>query len=382
MKEHEDLKRLLKRYLAGDCTPEERTQVEQWYSELDIHAKEASEEQMERDIADIRNHLPGPTVRRVSIWPRYAAAVAAVIVIGIGAYFQFNQSPGLKSASDTATVSSRQDIAPGGNRATLKLANGSEITLNGHPDGEITQEGAHAIYKNADGELVYQPDEANQNSHEAPVFNTLQTPRGGQYHLVLPDGSKVWLNAASSLTYNINGSAQERFVKLEGEAYFEVVKDRERPFRVESRGQVVEVLGTHFNINSYPDEPTVKTTLVEGAVKVARIAHKGSVILQPGQQAALDKSNHLSVKQADISDVVAWKNGKFSFKQADIDVVMRQLSRWYDVKVIFKGKKPNITLSGEVYRNTHASKVLEILSFYNLDCQIETTGEVKQIIIQ
>ncbi|MFC6099299.1 FecR family protein [Olivibacter domesticus] len=382
MKEHEDLKKLLKRYLAGDCTPEERTQVEQWYDELNIHAKKASEEQMERDIADIRNRLPGPTLRRVAIWPRYAAAIAAVIVIAVGAYFQFNQSPGLKSVDDTTTVSSRQDIAPGGNRATLKLANGSEITLNGRSDGEIAQEGAHAIYKNADGELVYQPGEADHNSHEAPVFNTLQTPRGGQYHLVLPDGSRVWLNAASSLTYTINGSAQERFVKLEGEAYFEVAKDRERPFRVESRGQVVEVLGTHFNINSYPDEPIVKTTLVEGSVKVVPIAHKGSVILQPGQQAALDKTNHLSVKQADISDVVAWKNGKFSFKQADIEIVMRQLSRWYDVKVIFKGKKPNITLSGEVYRNTHASKVLEILSFYNLDCQIEKTGEVKQIIIQ
>jgi ferric-dicitrate binding protein FerR (iron transport regulator) len=382
MEEHEDIKKLLKRYLAGECTPEERIRVEKWYGEMDIQTQEPSEKQMENDIADIRKLLPAPPVRPMVMWYRYAAAIAAILLVTIGVYYQFNRSEGLKNTNDITAVSSQQDIAPGGNRAILKLADGREITLDSSPDGEIAQEGSHAIFKNTDGELVYRLDDISQNSNRAVVFNTMHTPRGGQYHLTLPDGTKVWMNAASTLTYAVNGSTRERLVKLEGEAYFEVAKDPEHPFRVESKGQVVEVLGTHFNINSYPDESTVKTTLIEGSVKVAETAKRKSVILRPGQQAGLDKYSNLSVKQADVSDAVAWKNGKFSFKHSDIGMVMRQLSRWYNVDVVFKGKKPNISLSGEVYRNTNASKVLEILSFYNLDCRIETVGGVKQIIIQ
>ncbi|HWV70602.1 MAG TPA: FecR domain-containing protein [Pseudosphingobacterium sp.] len=382
MEEHEDIKKLLERYLAGECTPEERIRVEQWYGEMDIQTQEPSEKQIESDIADIRKRLPSKSVGPMVMWYRYAAAIAAILLVTIGVYYQFNRSEGLKNTNDITAVSSQQDIAPGGNRAVLKLADGREITLDSSPDGEIAQEGSHAIFKNTDGELVYRLDDVSQNSNRAVVFNTMHTPRGGQYHLTLPDGTKVWMNAASTLTYAVNGSTRERLVKLEGEAYFEVAKDPEHPFRVESKGQVVEVLGTHFNINSYPDESTVTTTLIEGSVKVAETAKRKSVILRPGQLAALDKYSHLSVKQADVSDAVAWKNGKFSFKHSDIGMVMRQLSRWYNVDVVFKGKKPNVNLSGEVYRNTNASKVLEILSFYNLDCRIETVGGVKQIIIQ
>lgn len=382
MEEHEDIKKLLERYLAGECTPEERIRVEQWYGEMDIQTQEPSEKQMESDIADIRKRLPSKSVGPMVMWYRYAAAIAAILLVTIGVYYQFNRSEGLKNTNDITAVSSQQDIAPGGNRAILKLADGREITLDSSPDGEIAQEGSHAIFKNMDGELVYRLDDVSQNSNRAVVFNTMHTPRGGQYHLTLPDGTKVWMNAASTLTYAVNGSTRARLVKLEGEAYFEVAKDPEHPFRVESKGQVVEVLGTHFNINSYPDESVVKTTLIEGSVKVVETDKQKSVILRPGQQASIDRYSQLSVKQADVSDAVAWKNGKFSFKHSDIGMVMRQLSRWYNVDVVFKGKKPNVNLSGEVYRNTNASKVLEILSFYNLDCRIETVGGVKQIIIQ
>lgn len=382
MEEYEDIKKLLKRYLAGECTPEERMRVEQWYGQLDIQAEEPAKEQVEEDIIDIRDRLRRSPIRRIAPWYHYAAAVAAVLLLTVGVYYQFKPSDRFKSSGKTATIASQPDIAPGGNRAILKLANGKEIILDGSPNGEIAQEGAHAIFKNVDGELVYQLGEANTSDATIPRFNTMRTPRGGQYHLVLPDGTKVWLNAASSITYAINGNLGERLVKLEGEAYFEVAKDATRPFRVESKGQIVEVLGTQFNINSYLDEPVAKTTLIEGSVRVAETAEHKTVMLRPGQQAALDRQSHLSVKQADVSDAVAWKNGKFSFNRADIGMVMRQLSRWYDVEVVFKGKKPEITLSGEVYRNTHASKVLEILSFYKLNCRIETVNGVKQIIIQ
>ncbi|MEH6307551.1 FecR domain-containing protein [Olivibacter sp. CPCC 100613] len=381
MAEQEDIRKLLKRYLAGECTPEERTRVEQWYSELDIRMEKPAEEVVEADLAEIRNRLAPPPLRRTKLWYRYAAAVVAVFVIAIAAY-KLNPTEGLKNREHAEIISNPQDIAPGGNRAVLKLADGSEITLNSSPNGEIAQEGAHAIYKNTDGELIYQLANTDRNSAEDPVFNTLQTPRGGQYHLVLPDSTKVWLNASSKLTYTLNSPTKERLVKLEGEAYFEVTKNPNRPFRVESKGQVVEVLGTAFNINSYSDESAVKTTLVDGAVRVAGTTKRESVVLQPGQQAVLDRHNRLSIKPTDLMAAIAWKHGKFSFKQADIGVVMRQLSRWYDVEVVFKGKKPNIMLSGEVYRNTHASKVLEILSFYNLTCRIETVNGVKQIIIQ
>lgn len=382
MEEHENIKQLLERYLSGDCTPEERIRVEQWYRNLDIKEHGLSEKQVEGDIDDIRDRLPTPPVRRTADWYRYAAAIAAFLVLAIAVYFQFNRSEPASVVNARVEMSDPNDIAPGSNKAILKLANGKEVVLDGRPAGKIAQEGSQLIYKDAGGDLVYRRDTHDENNAGTPIANTIQTPRGGQYHLMLPDGTKVWLNAASSLTYAVNASTKERLVKLEGEAYFEVAKDPKRPFRVESGGQLVEVLGTNFNINCYADEGVVKTTLVEGAVKVGRTTKHRSVILQPGQQAMLDQYNHLSVKQVDVSDALAWKNGKFSFNHADIGTVMRQLSRWYDVEVVFKGKIPNVKLSGEVYRNTNASNVLKILSFYNLNCRIETIKGVKQIVIQ
>src|SRR5690606_36902830 len=158
--------------------------------------------------------------------------------------------------------------------------------------------------------------------------------------------------------------------------------DPARPFRVASRGQVVEVLGTHFNVNSYPDEPMVRTTLVEGAVKESAGTDQGPVVLAPGEQALGAAGNPLKVKKVDVAQAMAWKNGKFNFTDSDVATVMRELSRWYDVDITFEGEKPNITLSGEVYRNTNASNVLDILAFYDLDCRIVNQQGVKQIIVR
>ncbi|MGV8093057.1 MAG: FecR family protein [Mangrovibacterium sp.] len=379
--EHEEIKSLLERYLSGECTSEERIWVEQWYRQLDIHSGEFSETKMEEDIAEIRDRLSALFVRRMAMWYRWAAAVVIFAVVSAGIWFYVVKS-GRSMVKPGITDVPVADIMPGRDRAILELTNGTEIALDNKPDGEIARDGRHAIYKSADGELTYQHQDDDKSDTEKPVLNTLRTPRGGQYHLILPDGTKVWLNAASTLTYTISKSGNERLVKLDGEACFEVAKDINRPFRVESRGQVAEVLGTQFNINCYPDEPNVKTTLVEGSVNVVATTKQQSAMLTPGQQATLDADGRLSVKSVNVDHAIAWKNGKFSFNQSDIGTVMRQLSRWYDVEVVFNRKIPDITLSGEIYRNTNASHVLEILSFYNLDCRIETTDGVSRIVIQ
>jgi len=381
MDAHKKMEQLLNKYLSGTCTPDERLQVEQWYRQLGLPGELPSMEQMENDLAEVRERLPRKRVQRLAPWYRYVAAAAVAAVMAIGVYVYFVQSEPSGTESEVAATSLPDDLAPGGNRAILQLADGTEIVLDERPDGTVAQEGKHAIYKHADGELVYQPKPSGVD-RDAPVFNRLQTPRGGQYHLVLPDGTHVWLNAASTLTYAISGATEERLVQLEGEAYFEVARDPARPFRVASRGQVVEVLGTHFNVNSYPDEPMVRTTLVEGAVKVSAGTDQGPVVLAPGEQALGAAGNPLKVKKVDVAQAMAWKNGKFNFNDSDVATVMRELSRWYDVDITFEGEKPNITLSGEVYRNTNASNVLDILAFYDLDCRIVNQQGIKQIIVR
>jgi Fe2+-dicitrate sensor, membrane component len=381
MDAHKKMEQLLRKYVSGTCTPDERVQVEQWYRHLDQQGELPSMEQMENDLAEVRQQLPAKPERRLASWYRYAAAAAVIAVMAIGVYVYFFQSEQRGTGSEVAATSMPDDLPPGGNRAILQLADGTEIVLDERPDGTVAQEGQHAIYKHADGELVYQP-EASEADGDAPVFNRLQTPRGGQYHLVLPDGTHVWLNAASTLTYAISGTTQERLVQLDGEAYFEVARDADRPFRVTTRGQVVEVLGTHFNVNGYADEPLVRTTLVEGAVKVSAGTDQRPVVLAPGEQALGAAGSPLKVRKVDVTQAVAWKNGKFNFNDSDVPTVMRELSRWYDVDIVFEGEKPNMTLSGEVYRNTNASNVLDILAFYDLDCRIVNQQGVKQIIVR
>lgn len=375
---------LLKRYLAGTCTPEERAQVELWYELLESGKAAADEEHQEEDLAEVRTRLVKSFRKKGKLfrYPAVAAAAAVLIIISIGTYFLFNSRPSGKIPKANKLLSSAADIAPGRNIAILRLDDGTEIALDDQSSGAIAKSGSNTIYKNAKGQLTYVATESKEEEADSPVSNSLKTPRGGQFQLTLPDGSKVWLNAASQLTYKISKTSSERLVELKGEAYFEVATDANRPFKVLSKGQVVEVLGTHFNVSSYDDDPSVKTTLAEGAVRIVETGGHRNVVLEPGQQATLDSSNRLSVAHVDVSDAIAWKNGKLNFNQSDIYAVARQLSRWYDVDVVFKDKAPNVRLSGEVYRNTNASRVLEILSFYNLNCKIETDNGVKRIVIE
>ncbi|MFX1708266.1 FecR domain-containing protein [Chitinophaga sp. CC14] len=382
--EQNNMQDLLKRYLAGNCTPEECAQVELWYELLESKKAAVNEEDLEGDLIEVRTRLVKSLrkERKPFRYPAVAAAAAVLITISIGTYFYFNYRPSGNPPETNKLLSNAADIAPGRNIATLQLGDGTEIALDDQANGAIAKAGSNTIYKNANGQLTYVATESKGEEEETPVSNSLKTPRGGQFQLTLPDGSKVWLNAASQLTYKISKTSHERLVELKGEAYFEVAKDANRPFKVLSKGQVVEVLGTHFNVSSYDDDPSVKTTLAEGTVKIIETDRYRNVVLEPGQQATLDSGSRLSVAQVDVSDAIAWKNGKLNFNQSDIYAVARQLSRWYNIDVVFKGKAANVRLSGEVYRNTNASKVLEILSFYNLNCRIETDNGVKRIVIE
>lgn len=292
------------------------------------------------------------------------AAAVALIVFGAGLFY-FNQQQYVDTAVQYVT-----DIAPGKQGATLTLANGKKIALSAAGNGALTNEAGVLITKSAEGQLVY---EIQGKEILGDNLNTLSTLKGQTYMLVLPDKSKVWLNAASSITYAAklygNGAHAKRTVKLSGEAYFEVAKDSDHPFVVESKGQQVEVLGTHFNISSYQDESLLKTTLLEGRVKVV----EGSMqkILSPGYQ-AINSGQTLQLEKVDTELVVAWKNGMFQFYRANVKTVMKQLARWYDVDVEYQGQIPDREFTGKMYRKVNLSEALNILS--ELDVKFKIQG--------
>ncbi|HEU4607498.1 MAG TPA: FecR domain-containing protein [Chitinophagaceae bacterium] len=258
-----------------------------------------------------------------------------------------------------------RDKAPGGKKAILQLDGGKVVVLDSLPIGEVARQGNTQLIKSDKGVISYLAENTNSPS----LFNTISIPRGGEYQLVLPDGSRVWLNASSSLRYPVAFTGKERRVQLTGEAYFEVSKNPQKPFIVEAAGMSVRVLGTHFNIMSYDDEPGIRTTLLEGKVEVSAADKKA--ILSPGEQALFDRNNHLEQGPANIDLDLAWKNGYFRVDRADVPTVMRQLARWYDVKVKYEGPVPAIRFRGAIPRNTSLLTVLKILKISGLSYQIE-----------
>jgi transmembrane sensor len=316
-----------------------------------------------------RGILRGPVIRRWSV------VAAAMLILLAGGWFLWHKS-GRQSAAGTDTSVAVRDVAPGRNRATLTLADGSTVNLDEAKDGLIGQQGGSQLIKRQGSQLAYQ--EKSRSGEEA--YNVLTTPRGGQYQLVLPDGSKVWLNAASSLRYPTVFAGGERVVELKGEAYFEIANNPAMPFKVNvDKAGVpvqVEVLGTHFNIMAYGDEPSVNTALLEGAVRVH--GPSAAKLVRPGEQATVNRGGALSVARADMEEAVAWKDGMFKFNEATIDQVMRQLSRWYDVEVIYVNDPPKDLFRGEMYRNVNASKILKVLEVSG----VHFTVEGKKILVR
>lgn len=334
--------------LSNDLQQQLNKNVEAEISEIEV-------ENVHRRIQNTIDSQPGKIVslsNHPKLWPRIAVAASIVFVLGFGGYLYFKQPQ--KTAQ---TQLAENDVAPGKNTATLTLANGRKIVLSSALKGQLAKEAGVTITKATDGKIVYQVQE---NNNEPNKINTLTTARGETYRVDLPDGTKVWLNAASSLKYPASfASATERKVILTGEAYFEVAKDKLHPFKVETDKQEVTVLGTHFNINSYDDEPFVKTTLLEGRVKV--LSNNSEEIIIPGQQSIL-KNGNIIIQTADIEEAVAWKNNEFLFNEDDFLTAMRKVSRWYDVDIIYDKTAPkNFKLGGFVSRTKNISAVLKLI---------------------
>lgn len=277
------------------------------------------------------------------------AATVAAIVFGVWFY------TGSLIKNDNSEILSKTDIAPGSNKAILTLANGKRIALSNAKTGIVINLGS---LKYNDGSLV------EKTSVEGTELLTASTPRGGTYKVTLADGTRVWLNADSKISFPAVFTGDQRKISLSGEAYFEVFKDKKHPFVVESKGQKVEVLGTHFNVNAYDEETMIKTTLLEGSVRVTNLdvnRKSDMVILQPNQQSVLADNNSIVVKQINVDEAVAWKNGYFRFRDENIAVIMRQLARWYDVAVVYEGEVPKALLNGKITSNRNISQVLKML---------------------
>lgn len=302
-------------------------------------------------------------------WMQVAAAAIVVLAIGVAGYWFMNRNAKNEVAKNDQPVKpTAADILPGGNKAVLTLADGTVITLDSAANGQLAQQGSSQIVKTKNGELVY--EKTAQNSAGPLTYNMLVIPRGGQYQLTLPDGSKVWLNAASSIRYPVTFTGNERRVELTGEAYFEVAKDARKPFHVITPTQDVEVLGTHFNVNAYANEPAVKTTLLEGSVKVKA---ENSVVLKPGEQAELSGTNSLLTidHSPDLEQTMAWKNGFILFNKTDIKSIMRQVERWYNVDVVFEGDIPQRTFTGGIARSARLSELLRLFEVSKVKFRIE-----------
>ncbi|MBX2925168.1 MAG: FecR family protein [Chitinophagaceae bacterium] len=368
-----NLTTLFEKYLSGSLSEDEfkilwetlqQPEYKEKWAELaatiwedNRYRQEADEETRQRILSKLQpvilesRDTVVPMRRNKSWW---TVAAAAIILLGISAYW-FLDAEDQKNTTNTSYAVPGGKIAPGSNKAMLTLSNGSKLELDSAADGLLANQGQAGIFKKKDGELVYRA--LNKEDKEV-YYNTITTPRGGQYKVVLPDGTAVWLNAASSISYPVGFDANERNVTITGEVYFEVAKDKKRPFRVLVDNMTIEVLGTHFNVMAYSDEMG-KTTLLEGAVRLSR--NGKTTLLKPGQQAQVKNNGNIAVQgNINLEETVAWKDGLFLFSSADIGTIMRQAGRWYDVNIEYRGKCSKL-FSGEISRSAELADLLAIL---------------------
>ncbi|WPU91610.1 FecR domain-containing protein [Mucilaginibacter sabulilitoris] len=356
---------LIEKYLNGSASADERHLIENWYASQ-------SEKRLLSDTDDFE-HLYAELLKKtlikanikprkgiIRLWPVIAAAASIVLAVTISIYFYKKELPDLTASAPHRKAPVR-DVSPGSNKAMLTLASGQRIMLTGAQNGRLASDNNVVIDKTADGQLRYQGGSANS---EKVNYNTMTTPRGGQYNVILADGTKVFLNAESSITFPTDFKGNDRTVRLEGEAYFEVAHNPLKPFRVISNHQTIEVLGTHFNVHSYPDERLIKTTLLEGSVKI--ISGAKTTMLKPGQQAQLDASSTqlgINISEVNTEEAVAWKNGLFEFNNSSIEDVMQSAARWYDLDVSYADHPSDIKITGSMSRNVNLSGLINLLEF-------------------
>jgi hypothetical protein len=301
-------------------------------------------------------------------WFRAAAAAVVLLFLSLGGYFlsQLNRAT-------PAKIVSSQTIVPGSNGATLTLSNGQIITLGQVGSGAIATQGKITLQKQNDSILIYQRDSGTSTPLSAGniSYNTLTTSRGHQFQVVLPDGTKVWLNAASSLKYPVAFTGKTRAVELKGEAYFEVIHDEAQPFQVVTQRQTVQDIGTHFNIEAYPEDSLAKTTLLEGAARVVLSEGRESRLVYPGEQALVNRQ--IRIRKADTTEAVAWKNGQFVFRSTSLRHIMQQIARWYDVDVVYENDVSGKSVWGSVSRYADVSEVLKLIELTGV-AHFKTSG--------
>lgn len=314
-------------------------QAAEWFRKMNV----------EKDLAETKSKI---SVRKPQRLWQYTVAASIVIAIGAGIYFYQNS---ITQKNKSEVVAQKQDIMPGSNKATLTLGNGKIIELGKAGDDTTINGGTKILRK--DGQIIYKPD----TTENVVVYNTLTVPRKGQYKLILPDGSKVWLNSESSIKYPVSFPGKERRVFVTGETFFEVAKDKTKPFRVVAGDVTVEALGTQFNVNAYTNEPFFSATLIEGSIRVS----KGSAvkILKPSQQAQMTNTE-FQIVDTDNDDAIAWKNNQFKFTNTSIDEIMRQIARWYDADIVYQDKV-TLHLNAIIERDVPVSKLLSILEATN-----------------
>ncbi|MCU0384579.1 MAG: FecR family protein [Flavihumibacter sp.] len=338
--------------------------IEEWMKqkwEGYLAEKKLSEEEREAYFERIMKET-SKRPRYIYFFSRHLSKIAAIFLLAAGGFLVYLATKPLATITPPQVVATTVlgDVAPGGNFATLTLGDGTKVVLDSLSNGLIANQGNARIIKRSNGELAYE----NASSSEKILYNTMTTPIGGQYQLTLPDGTAIWLNSASSITYPTVFAGKERSVAITGEVYFEVAKNIHQPFKVKVGDQVIEVLGTHFNVNAYHDEQTINTTLVEGKVKVSTISSGGTtvsfLVIEPGQQSC-NKEGKLKLNETpDLEETLAWKNGLFQFNGTNIETIMRNVARWYGVEVVYKDKIEEQFVA-EIPRNVNMSKLLELL---------------------
>jgi transmembrane sensor len=374
--EKQEFLTLLQKFNEGSASEEEKAFLLAYYnlfeakSDITEMLSEDKRDQLKKQIKtglDAKIARSSHQVKRpFLLFRQIAAAAILIILLGAGVTFYLVRTGFFKGRNYAKNI-----VSPGGNKAILTLANGTQIILSNVKNGVLTLQNGTVIKKTANGQLVY---DASASGNNVIAYNTITTPRGGQYTVILPDSSKVYLNSASSLRFPTSFAGTFRQVSLTGEAYFEISHNKNKPFMVASAGQTVKVLGTHFDINAYADERAIKTTLLEGSVNIT--ASGKSVVLVPGQQSQVIQSRNLDtlinvVQNANVDEAVAWKNGYFQFENADLQTIMRQFSRWYDVKVVYEGQFRGRLFSGQIHRNLNAEQALELLNYANVHFNID-----------
>jgi len=374
-KRSERLEFLIQCYLDHKITETEKNEL--WEYVLDPRYKDAVENLLSKGFGDVsgpvdlseqeqdqmlryifsQDRQAGSSGKVISMWPRLrmvAAAASVILFLCLGTYYYFGRPKKMGQNQLAKNI-----IKPGGNKAILTLASGEKISLTDAANGNIASQAGVVIKKTANGQLIYDISHSNHSGSEVG-YNTIEAPAGGQWQVVLPDGSHVWLNALSSLKYPTTFNGNERSVELSGEAYFEVTHNKLQPFRVKSKNQVVEVLGTHFDIMAYSDEKEIKTTLLEGAVKISD--HQRSQLLKPGQQARVSQSAISLINEVDLEEVIAWKEGYFKFHES-LESIMNKVARWYDVEVVYQpGVNRSRAYGAEVPRAKDITTLLNIIA--------------------